>query len=65
MAALADHMRHPVFSFRTLPKLEGADVVLIVTYRPWFLPWKFERPFRFTAEMQPNDKIMWRQRPMH
>jgi hypothetical protein len=65
MAALVDGFRHPTFSFRTLPKLEGADVVLIVSYRPWFLPWNVERPFRFIAEMQPNDKIMWRQRPMH
>jgi hypothetical protein len=65
MAALVDRLRHPTFSFRTLPKLEGADVVLIVSYRPWFLPWRFEEPFRFTAETQPNDKIMWRQRPMH
>jgi hypothetical protein len=65
MAALVDLWRHPTFSFRTLPKLEGGDVVLIVSYRPWFLPWGLEEPFRFIAEMQPNGKIMWRQRPMH
>jgi hypothetical protein len=65
MAVTVDRMRHPVFSFRTLPKLEGADVVLIVSYRPWFLPWNRERPFRFMAEMQPNNKMMWRQRPMN
>jgi hypothetical protein len=65
MAAIVYGLNHPTFSFYTLPKLEGANVVLVVSYRLWFLPWQLERPFRFIAEMQPNDRIMWRQQPMH
>jgi hypothetical protein len=66
MATYVDRLQHgkPGFIFRNFPKFEGADVALIVSYQPWFLSWNVEKRFRFTAEKQPNDKIMWRQLPM-
>ncbi len=53
-----------VFSFKMFSSLEGADIIIIIVYQPWFLPIKFEKGFRFVAEMQPNDRVMWKPRPL-
>jgi hypothetical protein len=57
---------HPtvITSWKTLSNLQAADIVVVVNYRPWMLPWTLQKPFGFVAEMQPNGKVMWKPRPM-
>jgi hypothetical protein len=58
--------QHPrvIGSLKTLSKLESADIVFTVSYRPWFMPWHHRDGFRFVAERQSNDKINWRSVPL-
>jgi hypothetical protein len=39
-----------------------ADFALIVTYKPWFLPWRRQASFRFTTEMQGDGLLYWKER---
>jgi hypothetical protein len=68
---------HPkvIASWKTLSKLKGANVVVVVSYRPWPLPanihipyiltsTRMTRGFRFVAAEQPNDKVMWKPVPL-
>lgn len=51
-------------SLKTLSRLVAADVVIVVKYHPFLVPFEMTKPFRFVAEMQPNDRVMWKPRPM-
>jgi hypothetical protein len=59
----AEHPR-VIGSFRTLSRLESADLIVTVNYRPWFMPWHSMDGFRFVAERQSNEKIIWRAVPI-
>jgi hypothetical protein len=53
-----------IAGLKTLSPLVSADVVVIVSYYPWVFPWKRRASFAFVAEKQPNDKILWKARPV-
>jgi hypothetical protein len=57
---------HPnvIGGYQMMSKLKGADVIVMVHYRPWFMWWRLEEDFRFVAEKQPNEKMMWRPVPL-
>jgi hypothetical protein len=51
-------------SFQMLTELKAANVIIAVNFKPWPSPWEVERRFRFVAEEQPNEKMMWRAVPL-
>jgi hypothetical protein len=60
-----------ISSWKTISKLKGANAVVIITYQPWIIPcwswvseWVCVQRFRFVAEEQPNDMVMWRAVPL-
>jgi hypothetical protein len=61
---------HTIASWKTISELKGANAVVVLTYQPWVVPcwpwvseWVCVKRFRFTAEEQPNGKVMWRAVP--
>ncbi len=45
-------------------KISFADVAIGITYKPWFLPWKMEKMFRFVTHKQPNG-LYWYSFPLN
>jgi hypothetical protein len=45
-------------------ELSGADVAMIVRYKPWFIPFERERAFRFATHRQSNGAIYWYSTPL-
>jgi hypothetical protein len=45
-------------------RLSGADVALIVEYRPWILPWHVRRIQRFVTARQSDGKLYWYSIPL-
>lgn len=43
--------------------LESADIAIIVQYRPFLVPFKRERIFRFITQRGPDNRLYWMQRP--
>jgi hypothetical protein len=39
--------------------LGGADIAIVVSYKPWILPWRREKVFRFIAKRQTNGQFYW------
>jgi hypothetical protein len=35
------------------------EIAIVVSYKPWFLPWTREKIFRFKAYPQSNGKVIW------
>jgi hypothetical protein len=52
-----------IAGLKTLSDLVSANVVVVVTYDPWFIPYTQQKPFRFVVQTQPNDKVMWKSVP--
>jgi hypothetical protein len=44
--------------------LKGADIALVVHFKPWFIPWKSQRQFRFVTRRQQNGAFLWFSQPM-
>jgi hypothetical protein len=44
--------------------VESADIALIVSYKPWFLPIYREKAFRFVTFKQPDGQSYWRSWPI-
>jgi hypothetical protein len=44
--------------------LQSADIGVIVTYYPWFIPWQRSKAFRFEAHRQTNGKFYWYSLPL-
>lgn len=42
-----------------------ADISIVVSYNPWFLPWRLEKEFRFIARKQSDGKIHLFSRPIY
>jgi hypothetical protein len=57
---------HPsvIAGWHMLSELKSANVILVVSFKPWPLPQRTIRSFRFVTEEQPNGKMMWRSVPM-
>jgi hypothetical protein len=57
---------HPtvVAGFKMMSALKAADIIVVVVFTPWPLPWKTEHNYRFVAEEQPNGRMMWRAVPL-
>jgi hypothetical protein len=49
--------------FWRMPGFKWMDMSLIVSYRPWFLPWRREFEVRFITDFQPDGKVVWAARP--
>jgi hypothetical protein len=47
----------------TIEHLSGADIGIFVSYQPWFLPWHWDKAFRFITSRQPNGYLYWRHAP--
>ena len=56
----------PTDSVRIGPpaRLSGADIAIVVSYKPWFLPLRREKIFRFIAKKQTNGQFYWYSLPM-
>lgn len=44
--------------------VRNADIAVIVSYEPWFIPWHREKQFRFIAKPDGQGKIYWRSWPI-
>ncbi len=44
--------------------LNGADIAIIVSYKPWILPFRREKIFRFLARKQTNGLFYWYSHPL-
>jgi hypothetical protein len=57
---------HPnvISGFQMMSDLKAANVIVVVTFKPWPAWWKIHRSFRFVAEEQSNSKMMWRAVPL-
>lgn len=42
-----------------------ADIAIVVSYKPWVLPFKREKIFRFVTFKHPNGEIYWRSWPLN
>jgi hypothetical protein len=45
-------------------RVAGADIAIIVSYKPWFLPIKREKIFRFVTHKQTNGNLYWYSQPL-
>jgi hypothetical protein len=52
------------FHNRTTGVLDFADIIITVAYRPWILPWRREKTFRFVTRKLGDGKIHWLSRPL-
>jgi hypothetical protein len=55
---LRDVLETPVDTF------SGADLTVILSFRPWIIPHQMTKPFRFVAEKQRDGKFHWAQQPV-
>jgi hypothetical protein len=53
-----------MFGMQPGAKLSGADLAIVVRYRPWFVPIKREHAFRFITHRQSNGELYWYSRPL-
>jgi hypothetical protein len=44
--------------------IESADIAIVVSYEPWFIPIKREKMFRFVAKKDARGRIYWRSWPI-
>jgi hypothetical protein len=54
-----------VFEFPPPSKFGGADISIIVSYRPWILPFMREKEFRFITRQELDGKISWLSIPVN
>lgn len=45
-------------------RLSGADLAIVIRYKPWFLPWHRDKAFRFQTYRQSNGGLYWYSVPM-
>ncbi len=45
-------------------RLNGADIAIVVTYKPWMLPFTREKVFRFVTYRQTNGQLYWNSAPL-
>jgi hypothetical protein len=52
--------------FGMLPgaKLSGADLAIVVSYKPWIIPLRREAAFRFITHRQSNGNLYWYSHPI-
>jgi len=43
----------------------GADIAIVVHYRPWFIPCEQTRIFRFVSHRYPNGSLSWFSHPLN
>jgi hypothetical protein len=43
---------------------ESADIAIMVKYKPWFIPYRQSKVFRFQSHRQTNGKIYWYSIPL-
>jgi hypothetical protein len=53
-----------VINFPKSPSSIYADIGIVVTYKPWFLPFHREKIFRFVTHRQ-NDHLYWYSAPVN
>ncbi len=51
--------------FRFTYPTNFADIALIVSYRPWILPFRREKVFRFVTHKAENGNLYWYSLPLH
>ena len=44
--------------------LTGADIAIVVQFKPWFLPWKCEEGRRFVTKKQTDGRLYWYHYPL-
>jgi hypothetical protein len=44
--------------------LTWADMAIVVSYKPWILPWRREKMFRFITRKQTNGRLYWYSFPL-
>lgn len=54
-----------LFSFGGEAKLSGADIAIVISYRPWIIPLRREKIFRFVTKRQTDGQLYWYSRPLH
>ncbi len=52
--------------FEVVPpaRLAYADITVVVSYRPWFLPWRREKEVRFYTKSRPDGFLDWLYAPL-
>lgn len=45
-------------------RLSGADIAIVVSYKPWILPLRREKVFRFVTKRQTDGRLYWYSRPL-
>lgn len=45
-------------------RLYGADILIVVSYKPWLLPFSREKVFRFITRQQTDGNLYWYSYPM-
>jgi hypothetical protein len=45
-------------------RLSGGDIAIVITYKPWFLPFRREKVFRFITHRQSNGILYWYSQPL-
>jgi hypothetical protein len=46
-------------SFDPIAKVDEADITIVVSFKPWILPWRRESEFRFATDKLPDGKYRW------
>ena len=52
---MPDYFRFPI---------ESADIGILVSYNPWFLPWQRTKPYRYRARTMDDGKVHWEPIPV-
>ena len=56
---------HPFLGLAPGATLGGADIGIVVHYRPWLIPYEQTRIFRFVTHRYPNGTISWFSHPLN
>jgi hypothetical protein len=55
-----DQLFHAPDEVLNSPKRPGnADIDIVISYQPWFLPWTCEKVYRFKTYKQTNGDFYW------
>lgn len=53
-----------IFQLGAGVNLSGADIAIVVTYNPWFIPINRDKVVRFVTKMQTDGRLYWYSRPL-
>jgi hypothetical protein len=53
-----------IFSLGPSIRLSGADIAIVVSYNPWFIPIKKEKILRYVTKKQTDGRLYWYSRPL-